>query len=196
MTSTLTQNMLRIVALTTIVTATMTAVAFAGPAAKSKGNGAFVEVWGYDSTGCVWTYLYVSKAGTAAAPQTWMHYYAYDYCNDQSLAYGYGGVANTTFKSTTKSATLVISPSSNANFYAEGSIGSIKLTVKADGVWSHTSSGHSRSEYMGHVVQSHGSWSYKSATVTGNILGFAAGNMSASLGTSRDRYMEIDRGSK
>jgi hypothetical protein len=196
MTSVLVQNTLRILALTTFMSAITTAVGFAEPAAKSKGNGAFMSVWGSDSTGCVWTHVYVSKTGTAAAPQTWMSYDVYDGCAGEWMAYGYGLVANTTFKSTNKTATLVLTPSSNANFVTQGATGSIKLTLTADGVSSYTYSGHSRSEYMGHVYQSHGSWTQKSATVTGKILGFAPGNVSGSFGTGRDRYMEIDRSSK
>jgi hypothetical protein len=196
MTSTLTQNTLRILALATFMSAITTAAGFAQPAAKSKGNGAFMSVSGTDSTGCVWTYLYVSKSGTAAAPQTWLSYDVYDGCTGEWMAAGYGLVANTAFKTTNKTATLVITPSSNANFHTQGAGGSIKLTLTADGVSSSSYSGHWRSEYMGHVYQSHGSWQEKSATVTGTLLGFAPGNISGAFGTGRDRYMEIDRGSK
>ena len=196
MTTTLPRHTLRILALTTFVSASMVATGFAEPPAKWKGNGALMEVFGSDSTGCIGSYVYVSRTGTTAAPQTWMWYDVYDRCASARIAFGYGLVANATFKVTNKSVTLVITPSNNANFTAEGVTGSIQLTLTADGVSSYRFSGHSRWEYLGQVYQSHGSWISRSASVSGNVLGFEAATMSGSFGEGRDRYIEIDRGSK
>ena len=196
MTSTLPRHTLRILALTTFVSATMVATGFAEPPAKSKGNGAYMEAFGSDSTGCVWSSVYVSRTGTTAAPQTWMWYDVYDRCAGARIAFGYGVVANATFKVTNKARRLIVTPSANANFHVEGATGSIDLTLASDGLSSYTYSGHSRSEYMGHVYQSHGSWTSATATVSGNVLGFVAGNMSGWFGEGRDRFMEFDRGSK
>ena len=196
MTSTLTCNTPCILPLILLVSAVMTEAGFAQPAAKSKGNGAYMSVSGTDSSGCVWSYIYVSKTGTTAAPQTWMSYDVYNGCTGEWIAYGHGLIANTRFKVTNKGATLVITPSAGANFYTAGASGTLNLTLMADGVSSYSYSGHWRSEYLGHVYQSHGSWTSQSASVTGSMLGFAPGNMSGSFGTGRDRYMEINRGSK
>ena len=195
MTSTVHRYTSRVLALTTLAWATSIAAAFAEPPAKSKGNGAQMSVSGVDSTGCIWSYVYASRTGTTAAPQTWMSYDVYNGCSREWIASGHGLVPNTTLKVTNK-VTLSLTPSANSNFYLDGATGSIQLTLTPNGVSSYRYSGHSRSEFMEHVYQSHGSWSEASASVSGHVLGFAAGNMSGWFGEGRDRYMEIDRGSK
>lgn len=171
MTSTVHRYASHILVLTTFVWASSIAAAFAEPPVKSKGNGAHISVSGFDSTGCIWSYVYVSRTGTTAAPQTWMSYDVYNGCSREWIASGHGLVPNTTLKVTNK-VTLSLTPSA------------------------YRYSGHSRSEFMEHVYQSHGSWSEASASVSGHVLGFAAGNMSGWFGEGRDRYMEIDRGPK
>jgi hypothetical protein len=170
--------------------------ATAGQTARSKGNGAYVSASGNDASGCLWFYLSASRGGTAQAPETYVYYDIYNQCTSQWIAYGGGRVANTTLKTTKKSATLLITPTASADFHVEGIAGSLSVTWAADGLYSSTYSGHSRTEYGDHVYQSHGSWTSRSAKVAGNILGFDLGNASASLGEGRDRYMEIERGSK
>ena len=168
--------------------------ASAEPPVKWRGNGAFIELSGSD--GCVYSYVHASKGGTSAAPQTWLSFYVYDYCTGESIAYGSGQIANTALKVGAKSATLTVSPRSGANFWMEGSIGAITLTFTPDGVYSMSMSGHTEVEYPGHVVKSHGSWTYKSATVTGSIGGTTFTPWHAAMGTSRDRSIDIQRRSK
>src|SRR4051794_20904839 len=111
-----------------------------------------------------------------------MYYDMYNQCTNQWVAYGGGRIANTALKATKKAATLVISPAGTAGFTTEGYTGSLKLTLAADGLYSSTYSGHSKTEYAGHVYQSHGSWTSSSAVATGSVLGFDLGSVSASLG--------------
>lgn len=183
-------------ALAVLVSVLTAATASAGPVTRSNGNGAFVSVFGTDSSGCIWLYLYASRGGTAQAPDTYMFYDVYNQCTSQWIAYGSGRVANAALKTTKKSATLTLDAASSADFYTEGATGSLDVTVTVDGLYSSSYSGHSRTEYAGHVYQSHGSWTWGSATATGSILGFTFGTASASLGEGRDKFMDIDRGPK
>ena len=194
MTSMLTRNAHRILAVTMCVSG-LTGAAFAEPPTKVKGNGGYLAASGYDTSGCIWSYVYAGRGGTTAAPQTWMNYDVYDVCAGQWPASGWGIIPNTALKIGNKTATLVFTPSASANFSAQGETGPIQIKVTADGLFSYSYSGHTRSEYAGHVYQSHGSWTERSATVTGTVVGFAQGGMRGSLGEGRDRYMEFDRGS-
>lgn len=196
MTSNLSRNAMAHILFTAALAAFITTPAFAGDITKSKGNGAYIAISGQDASGCIWSYLYVSRGGTTAAPETWMSYDVYNSCSGEWIAYGGGNVANASFKVTRQGATLVMSPTSSAKFSTYGVTGPIQLTLAADGLSSYSYSGHSRSEYAGHVYQSHGSWTSQSATVTGTLLGFAVGRMQGSFGEGRDKQMEFDRGSK
>lgn len=195
MTSILSRNTLTIVLVAAALSGFTTAHA-AAEVRKSKGNGAYISASGTDASGCVWSELYVSRTGTKAAPQTWMYYYVYNTCSGEWIAYGDGLIANTSLKTTQKAATLTVTPTASANFYAAGSAGPMQITVTADGAYSYSYSGHSRAEYGGHIYQSHGAWTYQSATVSGTIFGMAFANMHGQIGEGRDKYMEIDRGSK
>src|SRR5688572_23688311 len=44
----------------------------AQPLNKYKSNGAFVEIAGSDDTGCRYFYVYVTRGGTSAAPETYL----------------------------------------------------------------------------------------------------------------------------
>lgn len=197
MPSTFTRNTaLHIVGLVLVLLAVTGGSASAGQTARSKSNGAYVFASGNDASGCVWFYLSASRGGTTQAPETYLYYDMYNQCTNQWIAYGGGRVANTTLKTTNKRATLLITPTSSSDFHVEGIAGTLSITWTADGLYSSTYSGHSRTEYGDHVYQSHGSWTSRSAKAAGSILGFDLGNTSASLGEGRDRYMEIERGSK
>jgi hypothetical protein len=197
MPSTLKRNTaLQIVALPLVLLALCSSDASAQQTAHSKTNGAYVSASGNDSSGCVWFYVSASRGGTPQAPETYVYYDIYNQCASQWIAYGGGRVANTALKTTKNRATLIITPVASSNFQVEGLTGSLSLTWTADGLFSVSYSGHSRAEYGDHVYQSHGSWTSRSAKTIGNILGFDVGNVSASIGEGRDRYMEIDRGSK
>ncbi|HZB26073.1 MAG TPA: hypothetical protein VE379_08065 [Vicinamibacterales bacterium] len=171
-------------------------MASADAAAKFTTNGAYVEVWGTDASGCVRLFVHAGRGGRGVAAETTMHYWLYNECTNTYLAYGSGRIANDALHVTNKQATLVFSPSPSATFYAEGATGTIALTIEANGVYSTTSSGHSRVEYAGHVTKSHGTWSYESAVASGSILGFVTGNVFASLGESRNKTIEIERAGK
>ena len=170
--------------------------AHGGEVSRSKGNGSFVSVSGSDASGCVWSYLYVSKGGTSSAPVTWMYYDAYNYCSGEWIAGGEGKIANTALKVTKQGATLNLTAAAASALFTQGVTGPIQLTFTADGFSSYSYSGHSRSEYAGHVYQSHGSWTYRTATVSGTMLGLAVSGMQGSFGEGRDKYMEIERNSK
>jgi hypothetical protein len=196
MTSTLKlHTALRYLAVTAFVCALATGNAFAGQTARSTGNGAYINVSGTDTSGCVWFYVYASKGGTTQAPETYMYYDIYNQCTGQWVAYGGGRIANSALKATKTSATLVVSPAGAAGFTTEGYTGSLNLKVTADGLYSSTYSGHAKTEYTGHMYQSHGSWTSKSATATGSLLGFDLAAVSASIGEGRDKAIEIERGS-
>jgi hypothetical protein len=189
----LNRRVLSIIGFTLALSMTGAPALFAGQVVRSKGNGAYVEAWGTDTTGCVWTYVNVSKGGTKAAPQTWMYYDVYDYCSGQWIAYGGGSISNTSLKVTGTTAKVTMTTSANASFYTEGLTGSVQLTFTADGFESSTYSGHYRSEYAGHKYQSHGTWTRQSATVSGSLLGYTIANMNGYFGEGRDKYMEIER---
>jgi hypothetical protein len=187
---------LRFTGAAVLLSALTATTAAAGQVARSTGNGTYISVSGSDTSGCIWFYMYASRGGTTQAPQTYVYYDVYNGCSGQWIAYGGGRVANTALKATKKSATLNVTSANNADFYSEGSTGSVTLTITADGLGSYSYSGHSRSEFAGHMYQSHGTWTSKTATASGSILGFDIGNASASLGEGRDKVIEIERGSK
>jgi hypothetical protein len=188
----LTCTPLRSIALTIFVFGTATAAAVAGAPIKWKANGSYLEVYGGDGA-CISSYVHVSKGGTSAAPQTWLSYRLYDVCSSEWIAYGDGPIANTAFKVTSKGATLAVMPRPTATFSTWGLLGSIGLTVTADGSYSSTSSGHSETRYPGHIVRTHGAWSSATATVTGTIITTSAEGHYASIGISRERVMELER---
>jgi len=186
---------LRALALTAFICVLATGNAFAGQTARWTNNGAYIEVWGHDTTGCLGFYVSASKAGTAQAPETYVYYDTYNQCTGQWIGSGFGRIANSAFKATKKSATLVFSSAGNAGFTTEGYTGSLNLKVTADGLYSSTYSGHAKTVYAGHMYQSHGSWTSNSATATGSLLGFDVGAVAAWIGEGRDKAIEIERGS-
>jgi hypothetical protein len=164
----------------------------AQPLNKYKSNGAFVEIAGSDDTGCRYFYVYVTRGGTSAAPETYLYYDTFDGCAN-TWAYGSGRISNGSFVTSKNTATLKFSGTSSGSFYAEGERPTIALTLTKDGVFSQRSSGHVRYEYYDHVVQRHGTWTYYTATLSGTFGGSAVRG-SATTGTGRDHYMEFDRG--
>jgi len=159
-------------------------------------NGGFVYIAGYDSSGCTWTYIAAAKTGTTAAPQTWLGYDVYDNCAGQWVASGSGLIPNAALKVGNKTATLVVTPSASSTFTVyQGGVSSIQLTFTANDSYLSTTSGHTRVEYEGHVYQSHGSWTEKTANVSGTFMGFNPGG-DASFGQSREKTITMDRGSK
>ena len=125
-----------------------------------------------------------------------MYYDIYNACTDQWIAWGYGTIPNSALKAGNKSTGLVITPSTSASFQTDGDTGPIRITLSADGVYASSFSGHTRAEFEGHVYRSHGSWTERSASIKGVILGFEVGEMHAVFGEGRDKYMEIDCGPK
>ena len=162
--------------------------------AKFKNNGAYINVSGWLANGCTWFYLDAGKSGTTSAPTTYLYYDVRDACSDQWLAYGGGQIANSALTVSKKGATLTLTPAATASFSVEGTTGAIALTLTSDGLFSSWYSGHSRSEYAGHVYQHHGSWTSTSATVSGTLLGFVVEHGSGGFGDSREKFMEFDRG--
>jgi hypothetical protein len=166
----------------------------AGVVAKHRGNGAFANVFGPDASGCKWIYLDVGRGGTTAAPQTWLYYDVYDGCTGLTESRGWGAIPNSDLKVSQKSTVLTTTPSANSEFYAEGAAGSINITWKADGSYTYTFSGHSRVEYADRLMQSHGSWTNNTAAVEGQLLSVTVANIPGSIGSGRDRFLEIEKG--
>jgi len=162
--------------------------------ARFKGNGAFVEMEGHDSTGCIYLYVCARRGGTTQAPETFLHYEIYNECTSQSLGWGSGRVANVAFRTPKKgSATLILSPTASADFDTGGIPGSVSITWTIDRVESSRYWGNSRTEYAATVRQVHGSWTTQTAKAAGTILGFEIGDTSTQIGEGRDRCMEIER---
>lgn len=184
---------LRGLALTASICVLATANAFAGQTARWTNNGAYIEVWGHDTTGCIGFYVAASKAGTAQAPETYVYYDTYNQCTGQWIGSGFGRIANSAFKVTGKSATLAVSPAGSEGFTTEGYTGSLSLKVTADGVFLDTYTGHEKLVYAGHMTQFHGSWTTNSATATGNLLGFELAAVPASIGEGRNKVIQIER---
>ncbi len=170
------------------------AAAHAQPTNKFKSNGAYADVAGSDG-GCRWFYLFISRGGTTAAPETYLYYDAYDACTE-TWAFGYGTVPNSSLVTSRNTTTIKASGAPSSSFYAEGELANISLTLTRDGVFTERSSGHLRTEYYDHVVQRHGTWTYYSANVSGTIVGSAVSGQGATVGTGKDHSMEFIRGSK
>ena len=184
-----------------ILVLTAAAVAVAASAAsaenrKFKANGSYISVEGYDTSGCVWTAIYVNRGGTRAQPQTYLSYYSVDVCTWTELAYGWGTISNAAFKISGHRATLDVSPASVAGFEAAGNTGRIQLTVEAGSVWTYEYSGHERSTSATYTVQRHGSATYKSAQATGRMFGAQIDQLGGELGEGRDMYLEFERNAK
>jgi hypothetical protein len=169
-------------------------VAMAGVVVKYKSNGSFLSLGGSDASGCIWFDMYVSRGGTKANPQTWMYYNIADYCSGEWLGSGDGVIPNTAFKATAKAATLSVTPSSLTNFNFWGVTGAIQLSVKPNGVYTYSFSGHHRAEYGNVMVQSHGSSTFKQIAGGGRAFGFEIPSVGGELGEGRDKYVEIVRG--
>jgi hypothetical protein len=182
-----------IAALAVIVPA-LGSTASAGVVAKHRGNGAFANFYGSDTTGCRWIYLDVSRGGTQSAPQTWLYYDVYDACTGRTESFGSGLIPNSDLRVSQKSTVLTTTPSTNGQFYAEGAAGSIDITWTSDGAYTYTFSGHTRLEYSDRLVQSHGSWTYATAGAQGQLLSVAVSNVYAFMGSGRDRFVEVEKG--
>jgi hypothetical protein len=175
-----------------LVMATTTAAA-AAPA-KFQSNGRSVEVHAQDASGCIFVDLWAGQGGsTADQPQTYLNYSVWDGCAGTSLSWGYGIIPSTDLVFKGKSATLTTAPSANATFWLEGTVGAFKLTARANGVYSTTFTGQSRTEYPGFTVRSKGTSTYTTAVAAGDVLGFELFNLSAGMSSDRQRYLEIVR---
>ena len=162
---------------------------------KYKSNGAYAYTSGTDASGCRYFYLSVSRGGTNAAPQTYMYVDMYDSCSG-AWSWGSGTIPNADFKTGTKTVTLKTNGANTNTYFVEGDTLPISLTFTKTSAFSSSWSGHSRTEYYGHVVQHHGSGTYTSARVTGTIGGASVDVTWAETGSGRDHYIEFDRGRK
>src|SRR5438874_2162558 len=130
------QTGLRLTVIAVLFSAITATTARAGQIARSTANGAYINVSGTDTSGCIWFYVYASRGGTTQAPETYAYYDVYNGCTGQWIAYGGGRVANTALKTTKKSATLTLTSTSSADFYSDGNSGSVSFTLAADGLYS------------------------------------------------------------
>jgi hypothetical protein len=168
----------------------------AQPVNRYKGNGAWLSVSGYDSSGCRSFFVLVSRGGTNAAPQTVLYYDIYDYCAGTWAATGSGTIPNTDLKISGKTVTLKTTGADSATFSSEGDAPIISLTLTKNGSYSESWSGHSRVEYFGTTVQRHGSWTSASVSVSGTIGGSAISAAWGDTGTGREHYIEFERARK
>jgi hypothetical protein len=177
-----------------LATPLLSGVAHAGQVAKYKSNGGFANVWGMDASGCVGFGVSVWLDGSGMAQQTFLSYDVYNYCTGESLGWGYGAIPNTDLKINKKEAVLNTNPASSSGFSASGTAGAITLNFEVTGVYSNTYSGHSASTYGDYVYRSHGTWSERSASVSGRVMDWDIGSATGSVGTSLSRTIEIERG--
>ena len=116
----------------------------------------------------------------------------WDGCAGTYLGWGYGMISNADLVFKGKSATLKTAPSASATFgsRAPGRVeadrdGERRLLDDLTGQW--------RTEYPGFVVRSKGTSTYTSADATGDVLGLELFNLSAEMGSDRQRLLEIVR---
>ena len=174
-----------------LVTAAATGSATAAPN-KFQSNGRYISMWATDASGCVFVSVSAARGGaTAEQPQTFLNYYVWDGCAGTYLGWGYGVIPNADLVFKGKTATLTTAPSASAIFAVEGTPGALRLTARANGVYSTTSTGQWRTEYPGVVVRSKGTSTYTSADATGDVLGLNVFNVSAEMGSNRQRVLEI-----
>jgi hypothetical protein len=191
----LTHNTFRAFSLTMLVFGLAPSVGFADPPVTWKRNGAYINLNTYDGS-CIDMSIYVSRGGTTKAPETYLHYFAWDGCAGQTFAAGQGLIPNTSFKLAKGVATLVFTPNNSATFFAEGALAAIKVTVTPDGVYSASVSEHNEYTYPGYVMRTHGSGTHKSARASGTTMVGTFESSDAQVGTLRDHFMELQRLSK
>lgn len=193
----MTRTMLEFAIFTALMSTLGTAAAAnAQPISRYKSNGAYAVVDDYDSSGCRYVYVYVSRGGTNAAPQTYLYFYVYDFCANTVPATGSGTIANTALKISGRTVTLKTTATDSATFSSEGDATTISLTFTRNGSYSESFSGHSRVESFGNTVQRHGSWTSTNASVSGTIGGSAISAAWGNTGTGREHYIEFERAGK
>jgi hypothetical protein len=114
----------------------------------------------------------------------------------QTVAYGRGYIPDTAFKMTGTKAALKLTIAAIPSFYTEGPTGSIDLTFTPGRSYRQSYSGRQSLTYFDRVFRSPGSWSYVSAQSSGTILTTSVAGVSAGVGESRGREMEIERSAK
>jgi hypothetical protein len=162
---------------------------------RYKSNGAYAAAFGSDETGCRSFVVVVSRGGTTKAPETYLFYDVYDFCTDMWWS-GNGLIPNADFR-TGKTVTLVTSGLASSTFVTQAEGLPLSLTFTRSDVFTTRWSGHSRIEYLGHVVQRHGSTTNSSANISGSIGGSGVSpSSSGEIGASREHVIEFDRGTK
>ena len=74
------QTGLRLTVIAVLFSAITATTASAGQIARSTANGAYINVSGTDTSGCIWFYVYASRGGTTQAPETYAYYDVYNGC--------------------------------------------------------------------------------------------------------------------
>ena len=131
--------------------------------------------------------------GNTGSAQTFLYFSVYDACSERSIAWGTGTIPDSSLKISGSRASLNFAAAPSSTFTMEGSGGTLRLEVTKTSLWSSMFAGHSRYEYGTVAVQSVGSWTASSASVTGQVLGVEVVTSNGSIGRTRDRSVEIQK---
>jgi hypothetical protein len=142
------------------------------------------------SDGCVFASLWVARGGSSAAPETYLSYSVYDGCAGVLLAEGWGPIANSAFKTTSKGARLRLRVGVSDTFSSSGEIGLIDITWLADRSVSWRSE--SRVEFRSPTqrYRQRGRSEENPATATGTLIVTTFAGGSGYVGTNRGLVRE------
>ena len=155
---------------------------------RFKAEGAYAEAW--LTEGCVYGYVWVSRGGPVTAPETYLNYGVYDGCTGGLLAEGWGPVANSVFKTTTKGARLRLQVGVSEAFSTLGEIGLIDVVWVADRTVITKSD--SRYEFRSPTLKyrQRGRYEQHLATAKGALIVITSGIGSGAVGTARELVRE------
>jgi hypothetical protein len=139
----------------------------------------------------------VSRNGSNTTEQTFLYYGLYDTCNEwQNVASGWGTIPNSAFTIHNKKAMLSVTVATTTTFFTSGATGNIAMTFSADDGVVATYSGHSSVKFSDRTIRWHGSWTYRTATVSGTLINSSVTSASGELGQGRGREMQIEHSAK
>jgi hypothetical protein len=181
----------RMAAVAVAILMTVNGLAAGGPVSKFTNDGAYASVSGTD--GCLYVYVYVSRGGAKSAPQTFLYYQLYDMCSNwQELANGSGTIPNSAFTVKPKGAVLSVTPKASPTFFTRGATGAVSLIFTSNGAYEETFTGHGSLSYADNTIRWHGSSSYRTASVSGTLMGWTFSQLSGQVGEGRQREISFE----